>query len=393
MYTNGICHGATVHHHQQPMKLMNTSHVVQMMSNTTQFPRDQFYDRQYSIGASSNTSISPKQTTHYQVPTMSSSPNNSSAQSFQAFTYQDCQYNEAAYSRNIVTSDNTQRVPANISVSKPSPLGQLKLPTIRVSDNVAANVMSEEQDVGYFSFSDMSSLQDLSDLSDMFDTSEESDELFYGTKANFADLIDEVLDSFDNNQSFTEETVSHNSSPEPELKLSSAQVIETSEPVIIPEQYNTAPVTPEIPFCDNQHMKWCPPGHMMMVNPQCGFEQGLNIRCQLCHKYFHTKASLRVHMRQHRGERPYQCSHCKKSFTQKSTLRTHIRTHTGERPYDCNYCARAFGDYSTYRKHVRVHTGEKPYQCDICKKSFTQSGNMIRHRTVHFRKNNQKQKC
>ena len=109
-------------------------------------------------------------------------------------------------------------------------------------------------------------------------------------------------------------------------------------------------------------------------------------KCPLCPKAFAQKSLLNSHRRTHSGERPFSCSLCHKRFAHSSGLKTHTRTHTGERPHLCPVpnCGMAFSDSSTLSKHARVHNGKRPYPCDICGRRFTQSGNMNKHRrTVH----------
>lgn len=278
-----------------------------------------------------------------------------------------------------------------------SPLGELRLPTIKTSANVAANVMSEESDLGYCSFSDMSTLQEISDA---IGFSDGSDDMFDDVQSNFSDIIDDVLVNMVDTHPIKTEAAS-----------ALPEVTVTTLPEVTDIEQHSKPTPPQPIHNNDQCDKQMAVVHMTdtceqrilqnvpvfsgyvpyMMHPNSYTNYGMSQArvdsyCKICDKFFQSKSALRVHMRQHRGERPHQCLHCQKSFTQKSTLRTHIRTHTGERPYSCQYCARAFGDYSTYRKHLRVHTGEKPYTCDVCNKGFTQSGNMIRHREVHFKK-------
>ena len=266
-----------------------------------------------------------------------------------------------------------------------SPLGELRLPTIKTSSNVAANVMSEESDLGYCSFSDYSTFQEISDA---ISYSEGSNDEFDDVKANFSDLIDDVLDSIDKRDLIKTESATQDTCKQ--VKFEESRVLEPNQNVYEQnlKQYQPVPVSNYFEPLNIQTTHTFVP-YMIAQNAYhiTDVKQFTSdFYCHECDKCFQTKSSLRVHMRQHRGERPHQCPYCQKTFTQKSTLRTHIRTHTGERPYTCSFCARAFGDYSTFRKHVRVHTGEKPYTCDICNKSFTQSGNMIRHKEVHMKK-------
>ncbi|XP_052772731.1 zinc finger protein 629-like [Mya arenaria] len=254
---------------------------------------------------------------------------------------------------------------------------QLRLPSIRTS-HVAANVMSEELDLGYSSFSDAAFLPEVADLTNV---SSDSDDLFDVISPSFDDMIDDVLCDIDRQQ---EQYRAHVDLHLPETKENPLLSVSPSLPQdmsLYPRQTYQPDVQPLSPYTTYNPSSVTSPPLLPTVNTD-----NLAIFCGVCGKSFQTRAALKMHTTTHHGTRPHSCPYCNKSFTQKSTLRTHIRVHTGEKPYTCDHCTRAFSDYSTYRKHVRIHTGERPYVCDVCKKGFTQSGNMLRHREVHFKK-------
>ena len=303
-----------------------------------------------------------------------------------------CRYASDTYSviRSVTEQQQQQRdsVPSTFrtsnqcSYSNDSPMSQLRLPKIKTSNNVAANVMMEEADLGYSSLSDYSSLDNTHSVRlDELDISSGSDDVFDDVKSNFSDIIDDVISTVHEDCGMNNEEAHQNNET----------VIDTS--AFLSYQHNNQSAYE--PFTTGRLQQL--DKTLVESSRDATTEQFLrrvrdrklavkqDLKCTFCDKLFNNKTNLTVHLRMHNNIRPHQCPYCEKSFTQKSTMRTHLRTHTGEKPYSCSHCARAFSDYSTYRKHQRVHTGEKPYSCDICHKAFAQSGNMIRHKQTHFR--------
>lgn len=136
--------------------------------------------------------------------------------------------------------------------------------------------------------------------------------------------------------------------------------------------------------------------------------------CNYCDKKFLGSNDLRKHIRTHTNERPYICGECHQGFKQAGTLSNHIksihskmndlfvcylcnqsfvlkdrlklhlRKHTGEKPYQCQLCNKTFARGSQLNQHQRVHDKLKPFACDMCEARFTCSQNLRLHQNSHM---------
>uniref|UniRef100_T1J483 C2H2-type domain-containing protein n=1 Tax=Strigamia maritima TaxID=126957 RepID=T1J483_STRMM len=89
--------------------------------------------------------------------------------------------------------------------------------------------------------------------------------------------------------------------------------------------------------------------------------------CDVCHHTVHNKL------------RPFLCNYCGYAASCRSTLKMHMRQHTGEKPFSCNFCAYRTADHNSLRRHKMRHSGEKPYKCPFCPYACIQSSTYKTH--------------
>lgn len=102
--------------------------------------------------------------------------------------------------------------------------------------------------------------------------------------------------------------------------------------------------------------------------------------CSECGRCFRVRRLLQLHRDSvHRKLRPFLCSYCGHRASSQSSLKMHLRQHTGEKPFACNLCEYRTGDHNSLRRHKMRHSGTKPYKCPYCPYACIQSSTFKSH--------------
>ncbi|XP_022830147.1 zinc finger protein 572-like isoform X1 [Spodoptera litura] len=116
----------------------------------------------------------------------------------------------------------------------------------------------------------------------------------------------------------------------------------------------------------------------------------LNFECDVCHRTFNRKCSLRRHMYIHLGMKPYNCRDCRQAFWNPHKLKDHINLYHNTNAEDtelfiCNYCDKPFLVKENLQKHLDTHTkAENSFKCIYCNKVFGYHIMLMQHEKKHM---------
>uniref|UniRef100_A0A1Q3G1B6 C2h2-type zn-finger protein n=1 Tax=Culex tarsalis TaxID=7177 RepID=A0A1Q3G1B6_CULTA len=162
------------------------------------------------------------------------------------------------------------------------------------------------------------------------------------------------------------------------VKLLKLHAVRHTRPEQPDRKPKTRPGKPVVPMeCDVCHKMYTNLRSHKQVHSDA------KILCTFCGKNFKIMAHLKVHLRSHTKEQPYECKKCNKKFGYESSLKTHLLVHTNERPYKCQQCDQSFRQLNHLKGHKFLHSGEKPFSCVVCKKAFALRGNLTIHMRIH----------
>ncbi|KAL4624341.1 zinc finger protein 335 isoform X3 [Arapaima gigas] len=128
-------------------------------------------------------------------------------------------------------------------------------------------------------------------------------------------------------------------------------------------------------------------------------------KCLQCSYRCKRWSSLKEHMFNHEGTKPYKCEECDYSSVYKKDVVRHSAVHTKDKKkktdqvprvvqYLCPVCNRVYPMQKRLTQHMKTHSTEKPHMCDKCGKSFKKRYTFKMHLLTHIQSyGNSRFKC
>ncbi|XP_050773646.1 zinc finger protein 335 isoform X7 [Gopherus flavomarginatus] len=118
-------------------------------------------------------------------------------------------------------------------------------------------------------------------------------------------------------------------------------------------------------------------------------------KCLQCSYRSRRWSSLKEHMFNHVGSKPYKCEECdytsvyKKDVIRHSTVHSRDRKKRADPPpklnsFPCPVCSRVYPMQKRLTQHMKTHSTEKPHMCDKCGKSFKKRYTFKMHLLTHI---------
>ncbi|XP_004918689.2 zinc finger protein 335 isoform X1 [Xenopus tropicalis] len=118
-------------------------------------------------------------------------------------------------------------------------------------------------------------------------------------------------------------------------------------------------------------------------------------QCQQCSYQCRRWSSLKEHMYNHKGSKPYKCEECEYTSVYKKDVVRHSAVHREDRKkksektskpasYPCPVCGRIYTMQKRLTQHMKIHSAEKPHMCDKCGKAFKKRYTFKMHLLTHL---------
>uniref|UniRef100_A0A8C4Q7N7 C2H2-type domain-containing protein n=1 Tax=Eptatretus burgeri TaxID=7764 RepID=A0A8C4Q7N7_EPTBU len=119
-----------------------------------------------------------------------------------------------------------------------------------------------------------------------------------------------------------------------------------------------------------------------------------HFRCLQCPYRCRRWSSLKEHMYNHEGVKPYKCEECSYTSVYRKDVFRHAAVHSKDRKkkkevvprrheYPCPVCHRMYFMQKRLTQHMKTHSAEKPHMCDKCGKSFKKRHTFKNHLLTH----------
>ncbi|XP_067410017.1 LOW QUALITY PROTEIN: zinc finger protein 335 [Emydura macquarii macquarii] len=118
-------------------------------------------------------------------------------------------------------------------------------------------------------------------------------------------------------------------------------------------------------------------------------------KCLQCSYRSRRWSSLKEHMFNHVGSKPYKCEECDYTSVYKKDVIRHSAVHSRDRKkradpppklnsFPCPVCSRVYPMQKRLTQHMKTHSTEKPHMCDKCGKSFKKRYTFKMHLLTHI---------
>ncbi|XP_078508036.1 zinc finger protein 335 isoform X1 [Lissotriton helveticus] len=118
-------------------------------------------------------------------------------------------------------------------------------------------------------------------------------------------------------------------------------------------------------------------------------------KCLQCNYHCRRWSSLKEHMFNHEGRKPYKCDECDYTSVYKKDVTRHSAVHRRDRKkrvelppklnsFPCPVCNRVYPMQKRLTQHLKTHSTEKPHMCDKCGKSFKKRYTFKMHLLTHI---------
>uniref|UniRef100_A0A3P9ITC3 Zinc finger protein 335 n=1 Tax=Oryzias latipes TaxID=8090 RepID=A0A3P9ITC3_ORYLA len=120
-----------------------------------------------------------------------------------------------------------------------------------------------------------------------------------------------------------------------------------------------------------------------------------SFKCLKCNYRCKRWSSLKEHMFNHEGTKPFKCEECDYSSVYRKDVIRHSAVHNKDKKrktelapkvseFPCPVCGRVYPMQKRLTQHMKTHSSEKPHMCDKCGKSFKKRYTFKMHLLTHI---------